>query len=189
MVAGGIFLGDEGGACWIATLGMKVWFDDMDNLNKPPHPTAKVAEVIKAYFGIQDRFGLLTHCYDKFDKAFFAGVCQNLAQAADEEDPLAKWLFAQAGKMLAKHIVAMAPSMSSSLHECLSVVCIGSVWKSWRHLETGFVHELTKSAPMIKSFQLLKLTVPMATGAAYMAIKDTNLVKKYAENTEVFFHF
>jgi hypothetical protein len=53
-------------------------------------------------------------------------------------------------------------------------------------LKTGFVSELTISAPMIKSFQLLQLKVPMATGACYLAAKD-QIVKKYQENTEVFY--
>ena len=39
---------------------------------------------------------------------------------------------------------------------------------------------------MIKSFQLLQLKVPMATGACYLAAKD-HVVKKYQENTEVFY--
>ena len=70
----GHVLGDEGGAWWIAQKAMKYWFDDMDGLNKPVHSTQRVAEVVKTYFGIQDRFGLLTYCYDKFDKPHFAGT-------------------------------------------------------------------------------------------------------------------
>jgi len=182
----GHLLGDEGGAWWISQLAMKVWFDDEDNLNKAPYPTTKVAEVIKTYFNVQDRFGLLTYCYDKFEKDHFAGACKSLAESAAAQDPLSQWIFTEAGKVLAKHIVALSSSMPTSLHKSLSVVCIGSVWKSWTHLKTGFVSELTVSAPMIKSFQLLQLKVPMATGACYLAAKD-QIVKKYQENTEVFY--
>ena len=114
------------------------------------------------------------------------GVCKMLAEAAAANDPLCKWIFTQAGKVLAKHIVALSSSMPTSLHESLSVVCIGSVWKSWSHLKSGFVSELTTSAPMIKSFQLLKLKVTMATGACYLAA-DNAILKKYKENTEVFY--
>ena len=117
---------------------------------------------------------------------FNLGACKSLAEAAAAKDPLCQWIFNEAGKVLAKHIVALSSSMPTSLHESLSVVCIGSVWKSWVNLKSGFVAELTTSAPMIKSFQLLKLKVPMATGACYLAAKD-EIVKKYDENTEVFY--
>ena len=69
----GHMMGDEGGAWWISQLAMKVWFDDMDKMNKAPFDTKQVADAIKTYFGVQDRFGLLTYCYDKFEKPHFAG--------------------------------------------------------------------------------------------------------------------
>ena len=73
----GHVLGDEGGAWWIAQKAMKVWFDDLDGMTKAPHDTKRVADAIKSYFGVQDRFGLLTYCYDKFDKPHFAGTVFN----------------------------------------------------------------------------------------------------------------
>jgi len=184
----GHVLGDEGGAWWMAQKAMKCWFDDLDGMNKPAFSTQRVAEVVKAYFDIQDRFGLLTYCYDKFDKPHFAGLCKDLAKLADQNDDLAKWIFAEAGRVLAKHIVALSPKMSKSLQESLSVVCIGSVWKSWTHLRPGFTQELTVSAPQIQSFQLLHLKVPMATGACYLAAGD-QMKKNYKENTQVFYSY
>ena len=70
-------LGDEGGAWWIAQKAMKLWFDDLDGMNTPQYSTDRVAEAIKSYFDIPDRFGLLTYCYDKFEKPHFAGVKKN----------------------------------------------------------------------------------------------------------------
>ena len=70
----GHVLGDEGSAWWIAQKAMKFWFDEEDNLIQPPYSSEKIAEAIKSYFGIKDRFGLLTHCYDKFEKPHFAGT-------------------------------------------------------------------------------------------------------------------
>ena len=113
-------------------------------------------------------------------------MCKVLAEVAENNDDLAKWVFAEAGKVLAKHIVALSPSMSVSLQESLSVVCIGSVWKSWKHLQPGFLKELSLSAPQIKSFQLLSLRVPMATGACYLGAGN-QMQKKYQENTQVFY--
>ena len=73
----GHVLGDEGSAWWIAQKAMKFWFDEEDNLIQPPYSSEKIAEAIKSYFGIKDRFGLLTYCYDKFEKPHFAGMCLN----------------------------------------------------------------------------------------------------------------
>jgi N-acetylglucosamine kinase len=69
----GHMLGDEGAAWWIAQKAIKTWFDDEDNMVKAPHSTKKVAEAVKEYFGVEDRFGVLTFCYDKFAKPHFAG--------------------------------------------------------------------------------------------------------------------
>jgi N-acetylglucosamine kinase len=63
--------------------------------------------VILKYFGVKDRFGLLTFCYDKFVKSHFAGVCKDLADLASNGDPIAAWVFEQAGKGLAQHIIAL----------------------------------------------------------------------------------
>jgi hypothetical protein len=46
---------------------------------------------------------------------------------------MAAWVFEQAGKVLAQHIVALSPNFSGPLLNQpggLPVVCIGSVWKS-----------------------------------------------------------
>lgn len=182
----GHILGDEGGAYWIAQKAIKVWFDDEDNLAKAPYPTDAVANTIKTYFNIADRFGLLTYCYDQFKKPHFAGLTKCLADAANLGDPLAQWVFSEAGKVLAQHIGALASRMSLALKESLSVVCIGSVWKSWIHLQPGFEEAMRSNAPEVQSYELLKLKVPMAAGACYFAA-DEAMQKKYHQNTERFY--
>jgi len=184
----GHVLGDEGSAWWISRKAMKFWFDEEDNLIQPPYSSEKIAEAIKSYFGIKDRFGLLTYCYDKFEKPHFAGVCKNIAQQAEMGDPLSKHVFNEAGKALAMHITALSRKMESSLKNSLSVVCIGSVWKSWNLMKDGFVNELQENSPEIRSYKLVKLKVPMATGACYLAA-GSGMNKKYTENTEVFFQY
>merc|ERR1711899_465046 len=103
-----------GSAWWISRKAMKFWFDEEDNLIQPPYSSEKIAEAIKSYFGIKDRFGLLTYCYDKFEKPHFAGVCKNIAQQAEMGDPLSKHVFNEAGKALAMHITALSRKMESS---------------------------------------------------------------------------
>lgn len=181
----GHMLGDEGGAWWISRLAIKVWFDQEDNMVKAPYDTTRVVAAITDYFEIEDRFGLLTHCYDKFTKPHFAGLCKRLAEEASNGDLLAKWVFSEAGRALAKHIVALSPNMADQVLQSLSVVCIGSVWKSWDFLKSGFVQELGQSSK-IKEICLHQLKVPMATGACYLAAQN-NIERNYGDNTTVFF--
>ena len=88
------------------------------------------------------RFGLLTHCYDSFSKANFASLTRRIAEAAVSGDVLCCWLFEEAGRMLGRHIRALAPAISPELTSApggLSIVCVGSVWKSWDLLKRGFL--------------------------------------------------
>ena len=106
----------------------------------------------------------------------------------------------------------MSPQLSQAPGG-LHVVCVGSVWKSWQLLKTGFLQGIKddKGNPVIlkkinntahiymKIFLLqtvpeltmVKLSVSMATGAAYLgarAAKQT-LPKSFQKNVEQFFHF
>lgn len=189
----GHILGDEGGAFWIAQRAMKIYFDDLDNMGKRPiYPTAKVQETILNYFGVKDRYGLLTFCYDKFSKPHFAGLCKDLADIAHQGDKLAQHVFEEAGRALAQHIVALSPSFHSELVNRpggVPIVCIGSVWKSWDLLKSGFLSELAENCSKFDEITLLKLKVPMATGACYLGADAAKLdyPKNYKDNTTVFF--
>ena len=57
-------------------------------------------------------------------------------------DALCIWLFREGGRMLGKHIRALANNVSKELKEAeggLNIVCVGSVWKSWELLKQGFL--------------------------------------------------
>ena len=71
-------------------------------------------------------------------------------------DELSLWLFGQAGYELGGHIAAMEPDMSSDLLDCVKVVCIGSVWKSWPFMKDAFMQEVKKRCTKIKSIQLVR---------------------------------
>lgn len=51
----GHYLGDEGGAWWIAHKACKVYFDHVDNLNEAPADIHIVQELIFKHFDIKDR--------------------------------------------------------------------------------------------------------------------------------------
>ncbi|KAL4711591.1 hypothetical protein ACJJTC_003608 [Scirpophaga incertulas] len=163
----GYLLGDEGSAYWIAHKAMKTVFDDIDGLNPSPHSIAKVWEVIKEYFEAESRADLLPHAYKNFDKSHFAGVTMKLSNLAHQGDALACHIFIEAGSTLAAHIVALA---HRSTAERLRVVCVGSVWKSWEMLKSGFLRELGKRR-LKTELELVRLRVSSAMGAAWLAAK------------------
>jgi len=192
----GHYLGDEGGAWWIAHKACKVYFDHVDNLNEAPADIHVVQELIFNHFDIKDRFGLLTHCYDSFSKANFAALTRRIADAAVRGDALCAWLFEEAGLVLGRHIRALAPAISPTLTSApggLRVVCVGSVWKSWDLLKKGFLAGIKEDngKPTISELTMVKLSVSMAIGASYLGARAAkkSVPKSFQNNVEQFFHF
>jgi len=187
----GYILGDEGSAYWIAHTAVKTCVQSQDHF-KCDEDTTLVWELVKAHFGIKDRYGLLKFYYEKFEKSFFAGLTQKLAQGAENGDKLCKDLFRKAGFDLGHHLVALRSKIKGELYEGrigLPVVCTGSVWKSWHLLKDGFENalEIDKGESLLKRFSLVKLTVSGAFGAALLAAKDSSFPKKYDQYSEVFY--
>ena len=60
------------------------------------------------YFDVMDRQSMLPHLYGNFNKCKFAMFTKELALGCQLGDPLCLELFVQAGKMLAKHVIAVA---------------------------------------------------------------------------------
>jgi len=139
------------------------------------------------------RFELLEHCYKDFNKSFFASLTKRLAEAAEQGDPLCRHIFRLAGQVLAKHILAVTPQIDPALHSGpfgLPIVCVGSVWKSWKYLQPGFQEILglnPNQAPRLTRFSLLRLKVATAFGAACYSAKNTNIPRKYDEIIQVFY--
>jgi len=192
----GHYLGDEGGAWWIAHKACKVYFDHVDNLSEAPADIHVVQELIFNHFNIKDRFGLLTHCYDSFSKANFAALTKAISESAVAGDKLCVWLFEEAGRMLGRHIRALSGVVSPQLSQApggLHVVCVGSVWKSWQLLQNGFLQGIKddKGNPTVPELTMVKLSVSMATGAAYLGARAAkqSLPKSFKKNVEQFFHF
>ncbi|XP_055635984.1 N-acetyl-D-glucosamine kinase [Toxorhynchites rutilus septentrionalis] len=188
----GHMIGDEGGAWWIAKNAVKTVFDHEDNLQRSEFSIDRVWELIQEHFGVKERSDLLDHCYAKFCKPTFSGLCAKLAKCAMEEgDPLCRKLFEQAGRMLARSVCALTPRISPALiSQCgeVDIVCVGSVWLSWELLEPGFTKEL-ESAKFKYDLKLLTLTKSMALGAAYLAADtvELELQRDYSKNYEVFY--
>lgn len=179
-------------AWWIAHRAIKTVFDHDDKLVLSQYDTTAVWEAIKKHFQIQTRYDLLDHCYAKFDKAFFASLCEKLSHLAAKGDELSLHLFEDAGRYLAKATAALLPHVSNGLltNNKLNIVCVGSVWKSWQYLKTGYSNEIAKSTNKF-GLNLITLTQAMAIGAVYLAADSINyrLPRDYSHNFDIFQYF
>lgn len=188
-------IGDEGGAYWHAYRAVKTIFDHEDNLVKCPYETSTTWELIKNHFEIETRPDMLEYCYAKFQKSFYAKLCQKMAIAALNGDELCKNIFFEGGQLLARMIIALIPRASKELISntgYLSIICVGSVWLSWDLLKQGFIKELhCHEIPF--ELRLLKLRpgISMAVGSIYMAADHVNfsLPRDYSKNYQIFFSF
>lgn len=157
-----------------------------------PYDTSAVWEQVKKHFQIETRYDLLDHCYAKFDKAFFASLCEKLSHLASKGDQLSLHLFEDAGRYLAKATTALLPHVSDELlhNGNLNIVCVGSVWKSWSLLKDGYSKEVAKSTHKF-GLNLITLTQAMAIGAAYLAADSIkfDLPRNYSHNYDTFQQF
>ncbi|XP_077293308.1 N-acetylglucosamine kinase isoform X2 [Arctopsyche grandis] len=188
----GYLLGDEASAYWISHRAIKIYFDQEDNFAKPPHPTDFVWDAIKKHFNVTTRTDLLDHCYAKFDKPMFAGLCSKLAVGAKDGDALSLYLFKEAGELMAKTVMALVPKMDPVLYarDPLKIVCVGSVWLSWDFLKPGFV-EVLGQEKISFDIELLRLTTSTSLGTIYLAADFINFDFKrhYEKNYNIFYKY
>lgn len=190
----GEFIGDEGGSLWISRLAVKAYFNRMDSFNLESYPegydVSVVKEIIHKYFELKDPEGILTYCYDKYNKAHFAGLTKSLsAEGAGKGDPLCLWIFRQAGKGLADHILALEPKIHPDLLQELPVVCIGSVWKSWEFIKDGFLERIKEKRKNLRKISFLSLKVGSSRGACSIGAKAVGykLPMVYQDNVTQFY--
>ncbi|XP_001606449.1 N-acetyl-D-glucosamine kinase isoform X1 [Nasonia vitripennis] len=190
----GHMMGDEGSAYWLAHRACKYVFDDLDGLSRSPQPISYVWPAMKQYFDITDQQSLLPHIYANFNKCKFAMFTKELALGCERGDPLCLELFREAGVTLAKHIDAVYNKAHNDLKlekGGVKVICVGSVWKSWEFLKSGFIDEIHRSG-VVDELTLLRLTTSAALGACYIAADKLNcksMNKTFQTNTEKFYHY
>uniref|UniRef100_A0A672K4X6 Uncharacterized protein n=1 Tax=Sinocyclocheilus grahami TaxID=75366 RepID=A0A672K4X6_SINGR len=93
------------GTYWISHLAIKMFFFvARDNLVTSPHDITYVKKAMEDYFQVSDLMGLLPHLYRNFQKSHFADVWCGSAG-----DALCQHIFTEAGKALARHIIAVLP--------------------------------------------------------------------------------
>ena len=190
----GHLIGDEGAAIHVAMRAVKTLIDHDDNRVPAKADTAVLRSITYAHFGIDSNFGLIPHCYANFNKTHFAQLCRVIAESADKGDELCALLLEENGRELALQLAALVPQIDEKLKRAeggLPVVCIGSVWKAWKHLEKGFMDVLRNNvgSAQLRRIQLLRLKVPVAIGASYLGAEraGVDIKRSYGANTEVFY--
>ncbi|XP_054604355.2 N-acetyl-D-glucosamine kinase isoform X2 [Nothobranchius furzeri] len=185
-------------AFWIARLAVKTVFDAQDNLVAPPYDITWVTEAMEENFQVLDLMGMLPHLCRNFQKSHFAGFCKKLAEGAEAGDALSQHVFAQVGRVLAKHVESVLPAAQPALLRCergLPVLCVGSVWKSWSLLKPGFTEVLEKAASSDKlkdrfhGYSLLTLQQSSALGGASLGVQSlgSSIRMDYSTNADVFY--
>lgn len=190
----GHMIGDEGGAFWIAHRACKYVFDDIDGLAKAPHSINYIWSAMKNFFHVTERHQMLRHLYGEFQKSQFALFTKEIVTGCEKDDSLCLLVFEDTGKILAKHVEAVYKKAHNDLKLAeggLKVVCVGSVWKSWKFMKKGFIEEIHKEQ-IIDELTLLLLTTSSAWGACYLAAEkiDCSSVRKiYENNADVIYHY
>lgn len=173
----------------------------------PPPACADARAAMLAHFGIDRCSGLLEHMYGAgFQKDRVAGFAAVLAGLGARGDAFSRWAFARAGRelgatarTLAAGLAALGPDAGRAAVRGLTIVCVGSVWRSWPLLRAAFVRAATApfaggaaAGGRLESFKLVRLLETSAVGAAWRAAKSgprvelplaSNLTEVIAEHT------
>ncbi|XP_054158103.1 N-acetyl-D-glucosamine kinase-like [Oppia nitens] len=188
----GHLLGDYGAGISIANSAVRSVLESEDNFRQTidSPDSSRVRQLVVQHFGLPDDnlAAILRPAYAEFDKSFFASISKSLAKLAADGDQLAASLFFKAGQDLAEHLNAILPKAQASLlKNGLSVVCVGSVFKSWSLLEPGFLSALT---PELHELTLRLLTTSSAFGAAFLASRKSGhtLRMDFDRNSELLRH-
>ncbi|KAH9423130.1 hypothetical protein DERP_007724 [Dermatophagoides pteronyssinus] len=162
----GHIIGDHGSAYSIAIRAIRYLIEHEENYAPIECNVSNVREVVFDHFKIDNYLDLIKPLYQEFDKSYIAQLCARIAKLATEKnDPLAIELFNEAGKALGQHVKALIPKIEG---DEISVICVGSVFKSWPLLEKKFLNEIGR---IRLKLNLVYCNATSAIGAAYYAAK------------------
>jgi N-acetylglucosamine kinase len=163
----------------------------------PPQNTSAACSAMLRYFSLSEPAGMLDVMYGAgFKKDAVAGFAVEVSALGQAGDRFCAGVMARAGRELGAHLRAMvkrraagsaggsagagagggAPAGGSAGAGAgggapappLSIVCVGSVWKSWELLKESFVRAACAGGA-VTAFRLVRLTESSAVGAAWQA--------------------
>lgn len=136
-----------------------------------PEKVARAKNALLNHFEVPNKLALLDLLYGpKFEKANIASFCKRIAELAEQGDAFSLELFYDAGKMLARHIIAISCYFDKEMFDELHVLVVGSVFKSWNFLRPGFVDYIQNNSHL-KKIQLFTLSESTVIGAAILGAK------------------
>ncbi|VDD83421.1 unnamed protein product [Mesocestoides corti] len=185
---------DVGRAFWIAHRVIKTYLDDDEGLVLTSFDTSAAKKAIFDYFGLRHNVDLLEPHYH-FEKNYYSGLCQKIAELARAGDALCRHVFYEAGFFLGAHVMAVLQKADLSWRmnsEGVNIVCRGGVFNSWDLLEAGkwsfqttyrlytplpfllrgFRDRVTpdiETKKIVHSIRLVFITSSVAVGAALLA--------------------
>lgn len=188
----GHFFGDQGSAFDIAHTTIKTIFEVSDQyVPAPGGPVDRLRDEMLQYFGKRNLQDMLSIFYppakEGFKKDKYALFALNVVKAAQEGDGFAKWVMAQIGDRLGRHVAGVFPAVQKTmLADGLKLICVGSVWNSWDLFKDSFLQAI---AHLPCKLQLLKLKRPISLGAAVLAAAEARAQPSvdFSENVDVIF--
>lgn len=149
----------------------------------PPQDTSAACSAMLRYFSLSEPAGMLDVMYGAgFKKDAVAGFAVEVSALGQAGDRFCAGVMARAGRELGAHLRAMvkrraagsaggsagAGAGGGAPAPPLSIVCVGSVWKSWELLKESFVRAACAGGA-VTAFRLVRLTESSAVGAAWQA--------------------
>lgn len=184
----GHLFGDEGSAYDIAVTAIRLIFEISDRY--VPCPAGSIdllRQRMFEYFEAPSLKDMLRHFYPEIKKDFFARFALCVVKAAQEGDVFASHVLNLIGDRLGRHILGVYPSVVDSSGP-LSVVCVGSVWKSFPLFKDALLRVTSK---IDRPLQLVKMkaSVPVAIGAAALGAQDAPVQPpfNFADHVEVLY--
>jgi len=170
----GHMMGDEGSAYDISHTAIKYVFDGEDKFVQPPFDYTYIKHAMFKYFSITNLDDMLPHLYKNFEKDFFAQFAVHIVTGGENGDKLCQHVLDGVAERIARHLIAISDRLAPELKiQGVTVVCEGSVWKSWPLLKKSVLSTLGLALP--KGSKFVRLNVSAAHGAAVLGAKEANI--------------
>jgi len=187
-------VGDEGSATYLALSGVRCVFGAHDDMRPTtPHSVHTLRAAMFDFFNVHNIQGMYAHLYAGWDKAHFARFAVRIVEAAQKGDALSIQLLSDNGRALGRHLAAIVKHASNELlsgDDGMRVICVGSVWRSWSLMRTGFI-DGCRPAYADDDRRLRKVTLytqkqTTAVGYGYYVAHKTGVIDRMPDIGEQF---